>query len=362
MVTASEVLNKGSLLYVTPSTWLSLRQCAWRVLLGRYFQNKHLLPVNPDAKLGNIVHGALEKITKGEIKTTEGFDKWWDDSVEEVEQNLIKKGWGQFVPLKENTKHFGLKKVQARNRLLPLQSSQFNATKTVSKIAEQNLTMSDGPLKGQIDCIIWRDGQAEIRDYKTGVITMDGNGEDVKTVIKENYELQMKLYACLFKECYGSYPARLVLEDLNAIEYEVKFAPEECQQLLEEVKSFLAAINDKIAEGKWEDLVNPGDYCTFCNSRPACVKYLSLLETTPILPDKGWKDLSGILSSIEENGIYGIGVQIQRSAESVKISGFDAKGRERLTRLINQRIAIFNVKPIGMQKFTCTKFTEIYAI
>ncbi len=362
MTSPAEVLSKGGLSHVTPSTWLNLRQCAWRVLLARHFQNSPLLPVHPNATLGSILHAALEKITKGEVKTREDFNRWWDNKVEKAEQKLTDKGWGQFVPLKENTKHFGLKKVQVRNRLLLFQSSQPYSSGKVSKVAEQKLNSDDGLLAGKLDCIIWRDGQAEVRDYKSGVITTDGDGEESAPVVKEDYELQMKLYACLFMEGYGTYPAKLILEDLDGVEYEVNFTPEECSQLLKEVKSFLAAINRKIVENKWEDLAIPGDYCALCNYRPACTKYLSVLEVAPVLPDKNWQDLPGTLASIKENGISGLDLLIQRAGELVKITGFNAEKRENLTMLINQRIVIFNVKLVGAQKFTCTKFTEIYAI
>jgi hypothetical protein len=362
MIIATEILSKGGLSHVTPSTWLNLQQCAWQVLLARHFHYKPLLPVHPNATLGNILHTVLEKITKGELRTREEFNQWWDEKVKKAEQDLTHKGWGQFVPLKENARHFGLKKVQARNRLLPFQGSQSHTTGTFSKVAEQKLVTADGLLAGQLDCIIWRNGQAEVRDYKTGVITMDSEGEETAPLVKQEYELQMKLYACLFQERYGNYPARLVLEDLNGVEHEVKFTPEECSILLQGVKSLLSEINQKIAENECEDLAILGNYCTFCNYRPACNKYLNLLETVPTLPDKGWHDLSGELISIEENGIYGLGLNILRTGEVIKISGFDVDKRERLTGLLNHQIAIFNVKLTGAQKFTGTKFTEIYAI
>lgn len=347
---------------MTPSTWQNLRQCAWRVLLARHFQNKPLLPVHPSATLGSILHGALEKITKGELKTREEFDRWWDDSVKRAEQKLIDRGWGQFVPLKENTKHFGLKKVQARNRLVGLNNRQSYAVGAGSRIAEQKIATNDGLLTGQLDCIIWRDGQAEIRDYKTGVITTERDGEEAAPAIKEEYELQMKLYACLFKETYGSYPTRLILEDLNGVEYEVKFTPDECSRLIEEIKLSLVEINHKVAGSDWEGLANPGDYCAFCNFRPACKKYVILLESPSNLPDKGWYDLQGTIVSCEEAGFSRLGLQINRAGEVVTVAGFDAGRRAEFISLLNQKVAIFNIKTAGTQKFTCTKFTDIYAI
>jgi len=361
-MTTLDALSKGGLSRVTPSAWLNLRQCAWQVLLARHFHNKPLLPVHPNATLGSILHTALEKITKGELKTKEDFNCWWDEKVKQSEHDLSNKGWGQFVPLKENTRHFGLKKVQVRNRLLALQTNQPLSAGTVTRVAEKKLATSDGLLTGQLDCIIWREGQAEIRDYKTGVITVEGDGAEITSIIKEEYQLQMKLYACLFREAYGMYPTRLVLEDLNGVGYEVKFTPEECLNLLEEVKSFLEEINWKIATGDWEGLTNPGEYCTFCTFRPACRKYISTLESTSVLPNKGWHDLSGILTSCEEKGISGLVLQIQRMGGNIMVAGFEARRRTELTELLNQKIAIFNVKMVDTQKYFCTKFTDFYAI
>lgn len=346
---------------MTPSTWLALRQCAWRVLLARHYQNKPLLPPHPNAALGSILHNALEKITRGELKTKEDFDLWWDAAVSKTEQELTGKGWGQFVPLKENTRHFGLKKIQARNRLEMNQRIHPTGDGTFSKIAEQKLISSGGLLAGQLDCIIWREGQAEIRDYKTGAITTNEEGEETSKV-KEEYALQMKLYACLFHEQYGYFPGRLVLEDLNGAEHEICVNAEECLKLLEEVRSTLLAVNRRIANGEWEVLANPGEHCVHCQNRPACEKYLHSLETDPVLAKTGRFDLTGKLVGCEMKTCGDWLLRLEKGGEIYTITGFEAARLPEIAAITDKKVTIFNVRTAGAQKIACSKFSYIYAI
>lgn len=360
MVEVSAILEQGGLERVTPSTWLNLRQCAWRVLLARYYQNKPLLPPHPDALLGSILHHALEKITKGELRTKESFDQWWETAVNKAEEEFIIKGWGQFVPLKENTRHFGLKKIQARNRLTQSKSVQTLANGGFSKATEQKIASPDGLLVGQLDCIIWREGKAEIRDYKTGTITESEEGETTK--VKEGYRLQMKLYACLFHGQYGRFPSRLVVEDLNGTEHEISFNEDECWKLREEVSSTLAEVNQKIVDGDWEALANPGEHCANCQNRPACKKYLRLLKTTPLPTKPGRLDLRGTLLVGEENACGSWVLKIEKGGIIYSINGPNVTNMPEISQIINQEIAIFNLRTAGAQGFTYSKFSYTYAI
>ncbi len=360
MKEAATILDQGGLTKVTPSTWLSLRQCAWRVLLARQYQNEPLLPTHPNAALGSILHAALEKITKGELKTKEDFNLWWDTAVAKTEQELMSKGWGQFVPLKENTRHFGLKKIQVRNRLQTAHHTNNTRTGAFSKAAEQKLTSKDGLLTGQLDCIIWNDTQAEVRDYKTGAVTTtEEDGETAK--VKEEYELQMKLYACLFHEQYGYFPTRLVLEDLNGVEHQVPFNVSECLQLMDEIRSTLSAVNRKIENGEWEKLANPGEHCSYCQNRPACRKYLKSLETASSPPEVGTFDLIGKLTGCDET-LNGYTLTLERGCGTYTITCFNLLNLSEISAMTNQNVAIFNLRTTGAQRFACSKFSQIYAI
>ena len=64
-----------------------------------------------------------------------------------------------------------------------------------------------GILKGQIDLVFQaNDGQWIILDYKTNVIS-----PSEKAVLAKQYELQLALYALIFRELYGEAPAKGVL-------------------------------------------------------------------------------------------------------------------------------------------------------
>lgn len=360
MKEVAAILEQGGLTKVTPSTWLSLRQCAWRVLLTRHFQNSPLLPANPNAVLGSILHIALEKITNGELKSKEEFNLWWDIAIVKAEHELVNKGWGQFVPLKENARHFGLKKIQARNRLQTDHHNHYTRTSTFSKATEQKLTSTDGLLTGKLDCIIWQNGQAEIRDYKTGEITTIEEGEYTAKV-KEEYELQMRLYACLFHDQYGYFPTRLVLEDLNGVEHQVSFNVSEYLQLMDEIRSALSEINKKIENGEWEKLANTGEHCRYCQNRPACKKYLMLLETTSFLPEVGSFDLFGKLTGYEKSP-NGSTLTLERGNATYTINCVNLNDLSGISSMINQKVAIFNLRTAGAQRLACSKFSQIYAI
>jgi PD-(D/E)XK nuclease superfamily len=360
MKETSTILDQGGLTKVTPSMWLALRQCAFQVLLRRYYHNVPLLPTHPNAILGSILHAALEKITKGELKNKEAFNLWWDAAIDKTEQELISKGWGQFVPLKENARDFGLKKIQVRNRLQSVHDVYNTSTDTSSKVAEKKIISKDGLLGGQLDCIIWQNGQAVIRDYKTGEITTFE--EDKETAkIKEEYELQMKLYACLFHDQYGFFPIKLVLEDLNGVEHQVHFNASECSQLMDEVRSTIYEVNEKINNRELESLAKPGEHCSHCQNRPACKKYLMSLETTSFTQKNGKFDLVGTLTGCDGN-LNGYTLTLERGCVTYTIACFNFFNLSDISTMINQNVAIFNLRTIGPQRFACSKSSKIYAI
>lgn len=355
------IIEQGGLSKVTPSAWLTLRQCPWRVLLARYYKEKPLLPSHPNAILGRILHTALEKVTKGELTTNEAFNVWWEKVVSQAEQELINKGWGQFVPLKENTRHFGLKKIQVRNRLKNHENRSVSYNSGFSKAVEQKLASSDGLLTGQLDCIIWRNDQVEIRDYKTGAITtQDDDNEHPK--VKEEYELQMKLYACLFHEHYGYFPNKLVLEDLNGKEYEVYFTEKESSILLAEIQSTLSLVNQNIARGESDKLAKTGDHCVSCQNRPVCSKYIRYLENPSTYTQTLWMDITGILMSVSENMCGEIILALEKDGDLFSVTGFELARLSEVNAMINQKVAIFNVKQAGVKKYASTKFSDIYVI
>ena len=62
-------------------------------------------------------------------------------------------------------------------------------------------------MKGQIDLVFQaNDGQWIILDYKTNMIS-----PSEKAVLAKQYELQLALYALIFRELYGEAPAKGVL-------------------------------------------------------------------------------------------------------------------------------------------------------
>jgi hypothetical protein len=100
--------------------------------------------------------------------------------------------------------------------------------------------------------------------------------------IRPEYVIQLKLYAALYHEGTGSWPARLELVPLNGEVHEVPYSSQESLKLLEHARSLLRQVNDDLAShaSDWEAVeqalaVPSAAACKFCAYRPACSAYLA---------------------------------------------------------------------------------------
>lgn len=270
---ADEIWKAGPLEKVSPSTWLSLQQCAWRILLARHFGQKPLLAPHPAGVFGQVLHSALEKISTGTFADRADFEAWWEKAIAYKETKLQSDGWGEIVPLKDHVRNYGLKKVLVRLRLEALAGKTPASKSPVNqKMVERDLTALGGKLVGRLDCIIWQGDYAEIRDYKTGAIFEDSQADEPSSV-KADYRLQLQLYALLFRETFDRWPDRLTLEDISGEVIEVAFSPQGCEALRDEILERLLSTNRLIEARDDTALAQIGKHCGFCAYRPVCQKY-----------------------------------------------------------------------------------------
>lgn len=277
MTIADEIWKAGPLEKVTPSTWLTLRQCAWRILLARHFGQKPLLPPNPSGAFGQVLHQALEKISTGAFADRMAFEAWWEQAIADKEAQLESDGWLNIIPLKDHVRNYGLKKVLVRLRLKPSSGKvTFPKPFVNSNMTEGSMTALSGKLSGRLDRVIWQGDYAEIRDYKTGVIfERNQENEDQQNIlfIKEDHRLQLQLYALLFRETFDRWPNRLTLEDIHGEVIEVLFSPQDCEALQSGILETLDSINRLIEARKELVLAQTGPHCRFCPYSPACGEY-----------------------------------------------------------------------------------------
>ena len=298
---------------ISPSQFSILKKCKLRAIWASSHV-RTLLPVPPAARLGTVIHKILENVGKGSITGDESFDSAWSSCVqhEEVKMNS---SWTEkhLIPLEKSAHNYEVKKQQC---LLTVQRMISAATPPPvksgphkRKIHEVWLQTPDGKIGGYADAIVPAESGDVIIDYKTGSILESGPGTHESNV-RENYQIQLKLYAALYNSMYGRWPASLKVAGIDGVSHEIQFSPEECSGLLDEARQLLTEINFAITDDSTSyDIVSrhlaspsPG-ICQFCLYRPCCPAYWKEREAEP---EVEWpNDVKGILKEkkILRNGL-----------------------------------------------------------
>ena len=92
-----------------------------------------------------------------------------------------------------------------------------------------------------------------IWDFKTGKLTyniVDESGEII-SLVKDDYEYQLKLYAQLYFINYKVYPDYLCLIDMNKKSIKIDFTYEECQSLYKQAQNLLLEVNSNIQKANF---------------------------------------------------------------------------------------------------------------
>jgi CRISPR/Cas system-associated exonuclease Cas4 (RecB family) len=341
---------------LVPSQFFSMKNCTYKSVLAEAFDKKPLLPVSPNAYLGRVLHKVLELIAKNEISSDLEFDAAFDSEVLSVEEMLTREGNGYFVPLQMNVRDFGLKKIQLKKHLRSA-SKLLDQPKSTKYSAEKWLESKDKLIGGKIDLIIDVNDEAEIIDFKTGAITessFDDEGES-STIVKREYQEQLKLYAYLFFEKTGRLPSKLTLIDLSKQKFNVAFSYEECITLSEQAKMLLGTVNNSIESKQFS--ANPTDTnCKFCLYRPACSFYLDQLKR-----DHSFNDISGVIHNVTQYRNGNVSVFISNGDKMVTIAGISHELFEFLNSNRNKVVSVFNLKKESANfVYSATKTTKIY--
>lgn len=341
---------------ILPSQFFLMKNCAYKALLAEAFDKRPLLPVSPNAYLGNVLHKILELIAKNEIRSDAEFDAAFNSEVLSVEEMLMREGHDFFVPLQMNVRGFGTKKIQLRKHLKS-ENRLHGQKNSIKYSAEKWLESKDKLIGGRIDLIIDVDDEAEIIDFKTGAITencFDDTGESYITV-KEEYQEQLKLYGYLFFENNGRLPAKLTLIDLAKQKFDVAFSYDECVILSEQAKTLLNDVNSSVDSKQFS--ANPTESnCKFCLYRPACSFYLERLKQAHL-----FNDISGGIHNVVRYKNGNVSVFISNGNETVTIAGFGHEAFEYFNSNRNKVITVFNLKKESADfVYSATKTTKIY--
>lgn len=298
--TDSERMFAEGLKSVSPSrygalrSWKEGRTCALQLL---WRGKAHLAPY-PAAKLGDVVHRMFDRLPTGadEAQAKEA----WDEAISHTEE-LLREDWVTrgLLPLSETVKEYTLKKIRTiRGVLRNVPSCQTMASGPgggdPSSYREDWLESADGLLKGRADLIERRDGKWVLVDYKSGSIHEDDE-ESGGQRIKDEYKLQLQLYAHLIRESKGITVSKALLRTLDGVEHEVEVDEANVQSAGTEARSLLSEFNSEVQRhedpfdlampmpNSWEQKIFG---CAGCLFRPLCPSYHGFEKTCD--PDDSW--------------------------------------------------------------------------
>ena len=305
-----------------------MKQCQLKEIWG--CSQKPLLPSSPSGKLGTVVHRIIQFAYQNRISSKKEFENEWKSSVEKIQNQMLENPVEKhLVPLEISAFNFEVKKILAFNMISPLFGKFSHSGGDRSKLsAEKWVQTPDGKAGGKIDLINDTPEGVEIIDFKTGALT----DKDSPAGLKEEYIIQIKMYAALYHAQNSIWPVKLTLEGLNQESYSVDADPSECSRLLHDAKTLLYETNELIDAGlSPDDFAQPSpEACRFCQYRPSCSKYWKSRTD-----DKTWPaDEKGNIKSKTVLGNGTFRLSIETSSREIAIRGLS---RER-NRFLNDDV------------------------
>lgn len=349
---------------MSPSVFTSVKTgCAFQNVLYRVDieknsnsidYNSFLLPISNNALIGTIIHKMFEFRSNGEINSNEDFINCWDKAIFQKEEEIIIKNGH----LKHGFLINHLKKFQAMKSVLSVpilskkvESNIFTSQINLSKTSEVGIWDVDY-LHGTIDKIVYNGNEIEIIDYKTGRIF--DNDECIS--IKEDYVVQLKLYAVLFEKKFNKIVHSLAIIDLSGNKTQIEFNHKDLIELYEQVKVVLNELNNKISAQNWESLHKIDEQrCPNCICRSACNFYWG----SGIVSEH---DIQGNLINVFDNGVIEI-----RTDNNIQIRVKDIMNYESqdLKLFKDHKIRIMNIyllrEVASIKIYIAKEWTRIYA-
>lgn len=333
-------LQTRELAQVSPSRYEAMVSCALREVWGAG-ESSTLLPGAPAARMGSVIHKLLEAANRGEFLNADkdAIENRWLELVAAAEF-AMRRSWLErhLVPLRESVPSYEVSRLRAVRQAIEISKTSSRemhreaSSDSARTGTEMRVSSQDGLVAGRIDRVIHRPTDAVLVDYKSGTILSPGNDGN-NGPVKPGYEIQMRLYAALYRETFGVWPEALELVSLTGVRYAVSYTPELSFQLLADACTRLKRINAIIESSRTgdrspdADLARPHqDTCRFCQFRPGCEPYRKALRSAgeaDIWPD----DVFGTLHKLTRLGNSRIVLEIvpeNPSADRVFIRGLDS--------------------------------------
>lgn len=356
---------------VSPSRFIGLKTCALREVWAAS-GNVALLPVSPKARIGVVTHELLNEAGRGALSADRAsIEGKWFEKVRKAEMEMQRSPTEQhLVPVSRSVPDLEVRKIRAVQSALAVAEERSATNRAAGAPGgmhpygfEIPVKSADGLVRGFIDRVLPTAEGPLIRDYKSGAIFAHADKEDLEP--KQEYKVQLKMYAALYAETFNDWPTKIELAPLSGSSISVPFSLEECAGLVREARRLLKDINVAISSKPPEELLGylghpDPENCSFCQFRPACPVYRS---TTKNVKD-GWPvDVLGTVEEVKQLGNSKILLRVEADGAVANIPGLAGASRHPALRTLKQgdSVAIFNLSQSrGNDSYSETQLTTIY--
>jgi CRISPR/Cas system-associated exonuclease Cas4 (RecB family) len=253
----------------------------------------------------------------------------WQEAVRKVEARMAA-SWLErhSVPLRRSVRNYEERRLATLDYALDLArqgAARSEKHGGLGLAPETPLVTADDRLGGQLDAVIPTLEGVVIRDYKTGQIYEDNDGE---RVVKAAYQLQLRLYAVLYERTQGAWPARLEVVASQGEVVEVSFTPEECEALFEDTIRRLDKFAEKVRRVRdgvlaLPALANPGEACRWCPYRPVCTANRDWTAAAPAPEQPSRVDVRGTFQGVRPVRFGLVVLELEANGSSRPVADLD---------------------------------------
>lgn len=327
---------------ISPSQFYPATQCPYKMVLANSYGFRQMMPLSPNAYLGSVLHKIIELISKGVVSDDAQFEYHWKKEIDKKETILKTGGLSGITPLKYFADGFALKKIKARNLIRSRVSAQVTRTPGNKRyLPEERLSNVGKTISGVVDLIIEEAPFVTIIDFKTGGVFETSLDDDGESVVKKDYEYQLKLYCYLYYLKHNLLPCKLFIVTLENSYIEIPFTLEDCKTVYDEATSFLESTNASVEVEGYGSLAHCStDNCKYCSYRPACQYYSQWLDSH----FEETKDLKGKLLKVNIFGNNTMGIELEVAGQTVLVNGFDPSFQVQMEKKTGMELRLYNLK------------------
>jgi hypothetical protein len=321
---------------ISPSQATTSGRCGRRFVLDKCTPEaeQDLPSPSPFRYLGSVFHGLLEAARRGKAgdpPSENTLRAIWRDLVTRQEEHASRNGDDDWLPL-ASIRTIERTRLSAV-RLALRQPVRSGAGKGIGW-TEVRLESPDGMVVGKVDAIDRSDGSIRLTDFKSGDV-VDGRG-----TVKDDYSLQLRLYAALFHEVEGSWPDELRVVDRRGGAHDVQLDREQALRELQSLRERLQTLRGAVGDAESSDqehlaaIAEPSpEGCALCRHRPSCTAYMTRLVASGLLRlgsgDFDSVDLHGNLVGATQIAGDRTRIQLRTESGNYVVRGLTPDGRFR---------------------------------